>query len=180
MIRRRGIGHGVWGLALAGLLIFCGALAGVPAQGFEAPPGSKNFSTPGSVPNYFSNEAAPLGEGPQTAQPGVDRFNTAPRAASYAHSAVSVPQPTHSTAASAGRGTHHTRITRGGSGRYRFAAARHGQAYVGKTRGKPVLLRASATAASRKSVAPSYASRSRHAPRGAKYAHTKYAHRGSR
>ena len=60
MIWHRGVGHGVWGLALAGLLIFCGALAGVPAQAFEPPPGNKNFATPGSVPNYFSDEAAPF------------------------------------------------------------------------------------------------------------------------
>jgi len=26
----------------------------------EAPPGSKNFTSPGGVPNYFSNEAAPF------------------------------------------------------------------------------------------------------------------------
>jgi len=36
------------------------ALAIRPAGAAEAPPGSKNFNSPGSVPNYFSNEAAPF------------------------------------------------------------------------------------------------------------------------
>jgi hypothetical protein len=176
MTRRRGIGRaieerGFRGLALAGMLTICGALAGAQAQGFEPPPGSKNFTPPSSVPSYFSNEAAPFGRGSQTVQPGADRFNTAPSAVSYGHAAVSVSQPTYSTAASAGRGTYQTRLTRGRSGRYRFVAARSGRAYAGKTHGRIVLSRSSAMPASRKSVAPSYASRSRHATSGTRYAH---------
>ena len=36
------------------------AVAGVPAGAVEAPPGSKNFTPPGDVPNYFSNESGPF------------------------------------------------------------------------------------------------------------------------
>jgi len=82
------------------MLTLCGALAGIPARAFEPPPGSKNFATPSSVPNYFSNEAAPFGRRPQTATPGADRFNTAPSAPGYGHAAVSVPQQTYGAAAS--------------------------------------------------------------------------------
>ena len=37
-----------------------------PAAAAEAPPGSKNFNSPGSVPNYFSNEAAPFVPSPNS------------------------------------------------------------------------------------------------------------------
>jgi hypothetical protein len=37
-----------------------GPMAAPPAGAAEAPPGSKNFNSPGGVPNYFSNEAAPF------------------------------------------------------------------------------------------------------------------------
>jgi len=180
MTGRRGVGGGiagrsVRGLALAGMLTLCGALAGIPARAFEPPPGSKNFATPSSVPNYFSNEAAPFGRRPQVATPGADRFNTAPSAPGYGHAAVSVPQQTYGAAASTGRGRYRTRMTRGGGNRSRFAAARPGRAYAGRTHGRTGLSRSAATASPRKSVAPSYARHSRHA------AHAiKYAHRGSR
>ena len=42
------------------------ALAIGPAAAAEAPPGSKNFNSPGSVPNYFSNEAAPFVPSPNS------------------------------------------------------------------------------------------------------------------
>jgi len=176
MMRRRGIGRaigrrGVRGLALAGMLTICGALAGVPAQAFEPPPGSKNFATPSSVPNYFSNEAAPFGRGSQAVQAGADRFNTAPSAASYGHAAVSVSQPTYSTAASAGRAISRSKLARGGRGHSRFGAARQGRAYAGKTHGSIVQSRSSAMPAPRKPAAPSYASRSRHATSGTRYVH---------
>jgi hypothetical protein len=161
MIWRRGVGHGVWGLALAGLLIFCGALAGVPAQAFEPPPGSKNFATPGSVPNYFSDEAAPFDRGSHVAQPGADRFNTAPIAASRRD--VSISEPRRTAASSAAHRSH----------RVRFAASRSGRSHAGHTRGRPALVRLSAKTASRHSVATKHraaASRSRYAARGATHA----------
>src|SRR5260221_2740932 len=36
------------------------AIAGSPADAVEAPPGSKNFTPPRDVPNYFSNESGPF------------------------------------------------------------------------------------------------------------------------
>jgi len=45
-------------LALAAALAI--AVAGVPAAAVEAPPGSKNFTPPADVPNYFSNESGPF------------------------------------------------------------------------------------------------------------------------
>src|SRR5258705_7903822 len=36
------------------------AVAGAPARAVEAPPGSKNFTPPRDVPNYFSNESGPF------------------------------------------------------------------------------------------------------------------------
>jgi hypothetical protein len=52
---RHGPGPAVRGLALAGLLAFCGALIAVPAAAFEPPSGNKNFTSPNSAPDYFSN-----------------------------------------------------------------------------------------------------------------------------
>ena len=36
------------------------AAAGIPVGAVEAPPGSKNFTPPADVPNYFSNESGPF------------------------------------------------------------------------------------------------------------------------
>ena len=79
------------------------ALYGAPSQAFEPPLGGKNFTPPSFVPNYFSNEAAPFGRGRSPPQPGADRFNTAPVAASGGYAATS--EPPRNTAASAGRAT---------------------------------------------------------------------------
>jgi hypothetical protein len=177
MMRRRGIGRGVRGFVAAGLLTLCGALAGVPAQAFEPPPGSKNFISPSSVPNYFSNEAAPFGRGSQMAQPGADRFNTVPIAASRHHAAIS--QPTRNTAASARRGTHRSKLARGRTGRAKFVSSRTARTHVRKARSRAVLARRPAHAAPRKSVATrkfvatkhrAAASRSRHAAHGVRHA----------
>jgi hypothetical protein len=176
MTRRRGIacgvrGRQVRGFALAGLLLLCGALAGMPAQAFEPPPGSKNFTPPSSVPNYFSNEAAPFARGSRVAQPGADRFNTAPIAAGRNHVAVS--PPTRKVAASAGRGKHRGKLARGKSARVKFVSSETGRAYVRNARGRTALVRRSAPAASRKSVATRQrvaASRLRHAARTVRHA----------
>jgi hypothetical protein len=171
MTRRRGIGRGVRGFVAAGLLTLLGALAGVPAQAFEPPPGSKNFTSPNSVPNYFSNEAAPFGRGSQMAQPGADRFNTAPIAA--------ISQPTRNTASSASRGTHRSKLARGRTGRAKFVSSRTARTHVRKARSRAVLARRPAHAAARKSVATrkfvatkhrAAASRSRHAAHGVRHA----------
>src|SRR5437588_13092673 len=67
-----------WGLralALALSVALVLAMAGVPAVAVEAPPGSKNFSPPGYVPNYFSNESGPFRGG---ASAGSAPSETAP------------------------------------------------------------------------------------------------------
>ena len=57
-------------LAIPLALVF--ALAGAPAEAAEPPPGSKNFTPPSTVPNYFSNENTPFQSGAEApaAQPG--------------------------------------------------------------------------------------------------------------
>jgi hypothetical protein len=47
------------------------ALAGVPALAADTGNGSKNFATPSSVPNYFSNEAGPMLGGAAESQRGA-------------------------------------------------------------------------------------------------------------
>src|SRR5689334_3999473 len=65
-------------LALAVALGF--AAAGVPAGAVEPPPGTKNFSPPGYVPNYFSNESGPFqgGANARNAQSETTPFVAAP------------------------------------------------------------------------------------------------------
>jgi len=46
------------------------AVAGGPARAADTGNGSKNFHTPSSVPNYFSNEAGPMLGGPAESQRG--------------------------------------------------------------------------------------------------------------
>jgi len=46
--------------ALALGLALAAAVAGIPAAAAAAPPGSKNFTPPADVPNYFSNESGPF------------------------------------------------------------------------------------------------------------------------
>jgi hypothetical protein len=46
--------------ALALGLALAAAVAGGPTAAVAAPPGSKNFTPPADVPNYFSNESGPF------------------------------------------------------------------------------------------------------------------------
>jgi hypothetical protein len=156
-------GRGVRGLALAGMLTLCGALAGVPAQAFEPPPGSKNFNAPSSVPNYFSNEAAPFGRGSQTAQPGADRFNTARVPIASSPAAAAMP-PTYRATASAGRATYRSRLARGRAGRGAYAASRSGRSHAWTTRGSSATVRAQGKA-SRHSVAAAQRTTAKNRPR---------------
>lgn len=64
--------------ALFAASLLLGALAGAPAGAIEPPPGTRNFTPPSSVPNYFSNEAAAFRGGARAALPAADRFNIAP------------------------------------------------------------------------------------------------------
>ena len=56
------------------------AVAGAPAGAVEAPAGSRNFTPPSDVPNYFSNESGPFqgGANARNAQPGAIPVVAAP------------------------------------------------------------------------------------------------------
>jgi hypothetical protein len=155
----------------------------MPAQAFEPQLGSRNFTPPSSVPNYFSDEAAPFGRGAQTAQPGADRFNTAPAAASGDYAVQS--EPSRNTAANAGHATYRGKQARGRGGYGRSASSRTVRAQVrganvhranvqranvGGARGRPAQAHRStgAASASRQSVATTgrAAGRSSRATRG--------------
>jgi hypothetical protein len=172
---RRGLGRGaggrgIRGLALAGLLAFCGALAATPAIAFELPPsGNKNFTSPGSVPDYFSNEAGPFGRGSQTATQGADRFNTAPSAAARGYAAM--PQPGQSNAASAGRNAYRFGLPHAGTARH-VASSQRGRARIRYARGRPARGHPYARAASRHPVATRHraaASHSRYAAHSSRH-----------
>lgn len=98
MSRRRSFSRsfcrGLRALALAAGVVFAAGMTGAPAGAVEAPPGSKNFTPPGYVPDYFSNESravrggatagtARSGAGPAVAAPALTapgrRVATAPR-----------------------------------------------------------------------------------------------------
>ncbi len=67
-------------LALASCVALAVVVAGVPADAVEAPPGSKNFTPPRDVPNYFSNESGPFqgGAHARSAQPDTAPIVAAP------------------------------------------------------------------------------------------------------
>ncbi len=124
-LRRLALGCGV-GLALA--------VAGAPADAVEAPPGSKNFTPPSGVPNYFSNESGPFqgGANARNAQPGAVPVVAAPaahgkRVVASRRTSRHHHQPTHVAKAS-GR----TRLAHGKASAHRqvahAGAVRHGHA----------------------------------------------------
>src|ERR1700681_1733656 len=95
---------------LAVFVAFAAALAFAPLDARAAPPGSKNFTSPAYVPNYFSSEAGsfqgnatgragPTGAGPGFAAPaprrtvavasrGVSRYHAARAAQARGHARV--------------------------------------------------------------------------------------------
>jgi hypothetical protein len=169
IMRRRGPGRAVQGLALAGLLAFCGVLIALPAIAFEPLSGNKNFSSPGSVPDYFSNEAAPFGHASHPAAPGADRFNTAPGKAESGHASVS--QPARSAVVSTGHGLYHIRLAERRTGRH-VAFSRSGHAHAAHARGRSARPHFYARAASRHWIATRHraaASRTRYAAHSARH-----------
>jgi hypothetical protein len=67
------------------LSLVIAAAAISPAGAVDAPPGSRNFTSPGSVPDHFSNEAAPFVASPNPhpapAEPAPAAVAPAPAAA---------------------------------------------------------------------------------------------------
>ena len=87
------------------------AASGAPAGAVEAPPGSKNFTPPGFVPNYFSNESGPFQGGANTRNAPSD---TAP--------IVAAPGPRGGAVAASRRNPrHHASRTAKAKGRARLA-----------------------------------------------------------
>ena len=91
-------------LLLGGAVAF--AAAGGSANAVEPGFGSRNFTAPGSVPNYFSNEASPFQGAAGAAQPGADRYSAAP---AYSYAAGVAPRRYYRAA----RGKQRGRLARG-------------------------------------------------------------------
>jgi hypothetical protein len=152
VMRRHDPRPGLRRFLLAVLLASAGALTGPPAGAFEPPPGSKNFTPPNSVPNYFSNEATAFRGGARPAPPGADRFNTAPNSATSI--AADVPRYRRGEPVSAGRAKHRGKLVRGRTGRFRATSAHTRAARIGKARtGRAAIVRAAARPAAGKAAA---------------------------
>lgn len=72
------VGHGPRRLAGIAWLALAAAVATPPAGAVEPASGSRNFTAPGDVPNYFSNESGPFHSG---ANAHVVQPDAAPRLA---------------------------------------------------------------------------------------------------
>jgi hypothetical protein len=116
-------------LALCGWVVLAALTAGAALDAVAAPPGTKNFTAPSNVPNYFSNEA------------GSFRGDATARAAqSGAPPSLAAPAPRRTVAAASRRaGRHqvgrtakargHVRLARGKAGAHRqVVRTRHGGA----------------------------------------------------
>jgi hypothetical protein len=101
-------------LALAGCLVLAMLAAGASLEAVAAAPGSKNFTAPSDVPNYFSNEGGSF-RGDSTAR--------AAQPAAVPNLAAATPR--HSTAAASRRaGRHHAGRASKGRGGIRLARGR--------------------------------------------------------
>jgi hypothetical protein len=107
-------------LMLAAGVALALAVAGAPVHAVAAPPGSKNFTPPGYVPNYFSGEA-PSFQGNATGRP-------APSGASQPRVGPGFVAPaSRGTVAVASRGVGRRHAARAARGRGQFRLA-HGRA----------------------------------------------------
>jgi hypothetical protein len=68
----------LWTLPLALSIGLAAAVANVPAEAVETPPGTTNFTPPAYVPNYFSNESGPFQGGASARDAGVGPSLAAP------------------------------------------------------------------------------------------------------
>ena len=128
------VGPGARRLAAATCLAIAGVLATSPAGAVEPPSGSRNFTAPGYVPNYFSNESGPFhsGANARVAQPGVPPGFAAPAPRPGIAVAAHRHDRNHSGHAGAARG--HYRLAR-----RRPVAHGHGaQAHAARHGGAPV------------------------------------------
>lgn len=118
-------------LRLLALALFIGlatAVAGLPADAVETPPGTTNFTPPAYVPNYFSNESGPFqgDANARTAQPGVGPSLAAP--AARGSGAALAHRITRHHPARAAKAAGRTRLAHGKASAHRqFAHARAAQ-----------------------------------------------------
>jgi len=121
------------------------AVAGGPADAVEAPPGSKNFTPPPEVPNYFSNESGPFHSGAiaRSAEPGAvpmvaapasrDGHAVASRRAASRHHPAHLAKATGRTRLAHGKVSAHRQVAHAGAAR-RGHAAESKIAHAGATR----------------------------------------------
>jgi hypothetical protein len=107
------------GLALVLGAAFVIVVAGAPADAVEAPPGSKNFSPPADVPNYFSNESGPFQGGANTRNAPSD---TAPIVAAPASRGGALAASRRDARRHAARGRGRTRLAHGKAAAHRQLA----------------------------------------------------------
>jgi hypothetical protein len=153
------------GLALALGAALAVALAGAPADAVEAPPGSKNFTPPIDVPNYFSNESGPFQGGANTRNAPSD---TAPVIAAPASRGGAVAASRRDSRRHAARGRGRTRLAHGKAAAHRqfaHAGAPHrgrpsssktAHAQVGPASGKAVAAKSRAAASKGKRIAAAH------------------------
>jgi hypothetical protein len=127
------------------------AVAGAPADAVEAPPGSKNFTPPRDVPNYFSNESGPFqgGANARNAQSGTAPIVAAPASRGKALTASRRNARHHAARIAKARGR--TRLANGKASAHR-QVVHAGAAHGGKASG-PRMAHAQAKSATGKAVA---------------------------
>jgi hypothetical protein len=140
----------IWGggrlrrLALAVSIVFAAGLVAETGAALEPPSGSRNFTAPNHVPNYFSNESGPFrgGGAGQTASPGAGPVAAVP----VGRGTVASGRFARQKSVHAGR--QRARLARGKVARHHAARARlprGGKAVVGRS--APVRSKASAARA---------------------------------
>ncbi len=151
-------------LALAICVALAIAVAGMPVDAVGAPPGSKNFTPPADVPNYFSNESGPFQGGANTraTQPGAGPIVAAPASRSRV-AAASRSRARHAARAAKARGgyrlahgkaTAHRQLVHAGAARSGKAAGpRTAHAQVRAATGKAVTAKSRAASSKGKRIA---------------------------
>jgi hypothetical protein len=141
------------------------ALGGFPAGAVEAPPGSKNFTPPGDVPNYFSNESGPFQGGANARNAPSD---TAPIVAVPASRGKALAASRRDARRQAAHAKGRTRLAHGkAAARRQFARAgpshgtrgvgsKHARAEVRPASGKPVAAKSRAASSKTKRVAAAH------------------------
>ena len=136
-------------LALAVCVVYGAGVGGEAAAAAELPSGSRNFTAPGHVPSYFSNETAPFRgtSGGQVASPGAGPVVAVP---GTAERSIASNRAARQQSVSAGR--QRARLARGKAGRYgqvaRARVSRGGKAVVARS----ASVRSKATVSARRAV----------------------------